>query len=252
MLRKLLWLSLLFLQACTTSQDIKQPSLKDAAYYNVQLGLAYLQSGDILRAKRKLLLAQQQAPNSEITLGAMGYFLENTGNDSDAAKAYRKAIHLNPQSGSAQNNYGAYLCRHGRYQESERYFLLAASNLNYLNTAQAYENAGLCMRFAKQEDKALNYFSHALSQDAQRSVALLNSSQIYFQQQNYIQAKSYLDRYLKVVTQPNRAALELALNLSKQLHDDVASEHYMLILQSRYPQARGLAPLNLGKKQLYY
>ena len=117
---------------------------KTSANYNAQLGLAYLKQGNTQAAKNKLLLALQQSPDDPLILDSMAYFFEITGEIKLADNYYLQAIKRAPKSGAAQNNYGVFLCRHKRYQESLNHFSLAVKDNNYLNTAQAYENAKLC------------------------------------------------------------------------------------------------------------
>src|ERR1043165_9760840 len=97
------------LTACSVFSKSKiQVSGLQASDVNVQLGLAYLENGDVQRAHQKLLLAEQQSPGSLQAKGAMGYFLESTGSLPSADAYYRRAITLNPKSGAAQNNYGTF------------------------------------------------------------------------------------------------------------------------------------------------
>lgn len=136
-----------------------------AAAYNVQLGLAYLKQGNRQRAKQKLLKALEEAPDSLETNDAMAYFYENTQDNKKAEMYYQRAIEWHPEAGAALNNYGAFLCREKRYDEADIYFLKAIADPEYLNTARAYENAGLCALAANQSDKAQNYFKRALAED---------------------------------------------------------------------------------------
>ena len=56
----------------------KKPDLSKAASYNIQLGLGYLKQGDRPRAKKKLLTALKQEPNSADANAAMAYYFEQT------------------------------------------------------------------------------------------------------------------------------------------------------------------------------
>jgi len=135
----------IFCIVITSCSSSSLKSQEKAANYNAQLGLAYLQQGDIKLAKTKLLLALQQSPSSTpLILDSMAYFLEVTGENKLAEAYYLKAIKYFPKNGAAQNNYGVFLCRHKRYKESLHHFSLAVKDNKYLNTAQAYENARLC------------------------------------------------------------------------------------------------------------
>src|SRR5438128_2314971 len=107
--------------SCTTGVPKPNPT---AANYNVELALSYLQQGNLTRAKYKLLLAQQQAPNDPVVNDAMGYFLERTGEVNKAESYYLQAINAAPKSGAAQNNYGTFLCRQKHYQKAITHFML--------------------------------------------------------------------------------------------------------------------------------
>lgn len=262
MLKKIIvGILILNLAACSIFSRPKIPATGlQAADTNVQLGLAYLQSGDVQRAKQKLLLAEQQAPASTESQGAMGYFLESTGNLSQAEAYYRRAVTLNPKSGAAQNNFGTFLCRRGRYTEADQHFLLALQDPSYLNTAQVYENAGLCAMQGRDTNKAMGYFTQAITQDPKRAISWLELGRINYQQKNYSQAQQYLDRYMQLTKEPTANALWLAAVLARALGNENAAGRYTLMLQTRFPTSDAYKALmrtpklknTQQKKQLYY
>jgi type IV pilus assembly protein PilF len=249
------------LTACSIfSKSKTQISGPQASDVNVQLGLAYLQNGDVQRAHQKLLLAEQQSPGSLQAQGAMGYFLESTGSLSSADAYYRRAIALNPKSGAAQNNYGTFLCRRGRYSEADRHFLLALQDPTYLNTAQVYENAGLCAMQIPDTKKAMGYFIQAITQDPKRGISWLELGRISYQTKDYKQAQQYLDHYMQLVKEPTANALWLGAVLARALGNQTAAGSYTLMLQTRFPlsdayKALLQTPKTKAKqksKQLYY
>lgn len=163
------WIIVIFtilLSACSTMPN--QSSNPEAATINTQLGLKYLQQGDIPSAKSKLLLALQEDSNNPIVVDAMGYFWERTGDLDSAEEYYLCAIKLGAHKGEVQNNYGTYLCRHKRYQESIKHFLLAVQDVNYLHVAAAYENAGLCALRIPDKKLARKYLQLAVQHDPSR------------------------------------------------------------------------------------
>ena len=262
MLKKIvLGILILNLAACSIFYRPTVPATgPQAADTNVQLGLAYLQSGDVQRAKQKLLLAEQQAPASTESQGAMGYFLESTGNRSQAEAYYRRAVTLNPKSGAAQNNYGTFLCRKGNYKDADQHFLLALQDPSYLNAAQVYENAGLCAMQIPDASKAMGYFTQAITQDPKRAVSWLELGRISYQQKNYPQAQQYLDRYMQLTKDPTANALWLGAVLARALGNGEGAGRYTLMLQTRFPNSDAYKALvrtpklkNIQKnKQLYY
>ena len=136
-----------------------------ASSYNMQLGLAYLKQGNRQRAKQKLLIAIAQNPNSPYANEALGYYFEQTQEAAQAELYYNKALQLAPNTGAILNNYGDFLCHQKRYTEANEYFLKAAADSHYLNTALAYENAGICALAAHKTIDAEKYFKIALLQD---------------------------------------------------------------------------------------
>lgn len=252
---------MVILTACSIfSRSKTQAVSPQASDVNVQLGLAYLQNGDVQRAHQKLLLAEQQAPGSLQAQGAMGYFLESTGNLTAADAYYRRALALNPRSGAAQNNYGTFLCRRGKYSEADQHFLLALQDPAYLNTAQVYENAGLCAMQIPDTDKAIGYFTQAITQDPKRAIAWLELGRISYQTKEYQLAQQYLDHYMQLVKEPTANALWLGAVLARALGNKAAAGSYTLMLQTKFPNSDAYKALiktpkiksKQKSKQLYY
>lgn len=141
-----------------------------SAKLNVQLGVGYLQQGRVGEAKQKLLLSLRQAPHWAPVFDALAYYYSSIGDLNLAEHYYKSALRLDAYSGALLNNYGVFLCRHYRYKESERYFLLAVADKNYANAAKAYENAALCALKNNNVMRAKYYFAKALQLDPQSKV----------------------------------------------------------------------------------
>ena len=238
--RLLSFLSLLLLQACQPGMKIQAEQLAqaqkhgNAASYNTQLGMAYLKQGDRPRAKRKLLNALKLAPNSADVNVAMAYYLEKTGDINEAETYYRKALSFAPTSGIQLNNYGTFLCRLGKYKEAESYFLKAVKDHQYLHTAGAYENAGLCAAAIPDYPKAKDYFSKALEQDPQRKQSLYELVTIELKQKHVNEALAYLQRY---------PALSLNDSVLLAMAQDAAHQAGKTAVEADYKQR--LSRLNL-------
>jgi type IV pilus assembly protein PilF len=169
-----------------------------AAKINVRLGLAYLDRDDISRAKQKFLLALELSPKIPEPWYAMGYFQEKTGNMEEAQNYYLKAVKLGRGRGDSLNNYGTFLCRQGNYKDSIDYFLKAVKDPKYLDSAAAYENAGLCARKIPDKMRAIVYFNKAVTEDPNRPLALINLAELHYQQGSYVLARNELRQYLQI------------------------------------------------------
>lgn len=166
--------------ATTMQSDEAEEKIDKAksAKINAQLGMAYLEQQDFHRAKQKLLLALDEAPNAPESLYSMAYFQETTGNLPEAKQYYLRAIKVAAKRGDVQNNYGTFLCRQGEYQAAIDHFMLAVKDGSYLNPGDAYENAGLCALKMKAPREAKVYFQRALQEDPERKRAKIKLAQL--------------------------------------------------------------------------
>lgn len=241
-LRVIVIACIVLLSACVSKQKPQtltqnRGGAAKAASYNTQLGLAYLEQGNISRAKKKLLLALSQAPNSAEVNGSMAYYLETTGDIKKADAYYKKANKLAPNSGPQLNNYGAYLCRQGMYHEAVNRFERAVNDPNYINTAGAYENAGLCAMAIPDIKMAKKYFDKAIRQDPTRRQSLQQLVGISQQLKDYRQALAYADM-LDKSKQLSAEAAHYAYLASKSMGDAKKMLHYRVLLQSQFPRSK--------------
>ncbi len=160
----------LLLSACAYKQS---PENLTAASYNVELGLGYLAQDDRLRAREKLLRAAHQAPNLLKTHLALAYYYQTVGDIHAADHAYQHALKIDSKAGRTNNNYGAFLCAQGEYQDAMLYFLRAMEDPHYPQTVSAYENAALCSAKMADDKTAAYYADLALQQDPKRTDLLL-------------------------------------------------------------------------------
>lgn len=228
--RYLLIIVSIFLQGCQHPEDksesvIKKPDLSKAATYNIQLGLGYLKQGDRPRAKKKLLMAMKQEPNSADVNAAMAYYFEQTNEMTEAKKYYLKAISLSSEGGAQLNNYGTFLCRQGDYKKAESYFLKAVKDVQYINTSAAYENAGLCALEIPDNDKAKLYFTNALDQDPSRKESFYELVKLETKMGHDAEAYALVQKHPDLVLN-DRVLLSLAKDISNKTGNYAVAEEY--------------------------
>ncbi|GAB4223764.1 MAG: PilW family type IVa pilus biogenesis/stability lipoprotein TapF [Gammaproteobacteria bacterium] len=228
------------LNACTLNSaelEQQQQDNQAAAEYNVDLGVAYLRQGNTERAQLKLNRALQQAPNSSSVYNALAYFAEKTAQPDKAKTYYEKAIALDPQAGAPENNYGAFLCRQGKYQQAQHHFKAAINKPNYIKVANAYQNAGLCAVRAGDKNLAEHYFKRAVAQDPQLWPALYQLAKLAYEKKRYQEANQYLARYVLLNKQPEPEVLWLAIQVARGLGDHQQAQHFVTLLKTRFPQS---------------
>ena len=239
----------MLLSACAGNSRTGATDASEAAEINMRLGLNYMQRGDYEFALEKLEKALQQDPNLPSAHNTIAILYQRLGEEEKAEKHFKKAVELAPQYSEAQNNYGAFLCRQQRYDEAEARFLIAVENPLYQSVAEAYENAGLCAMQKPDVKKAESYFRRALQIEPALSKSLLQMAEISYEQQNYLQARAYVQRFHNAATWTPRALL-LGIKTENKLGDEDAVASYILILRSRFPDSDEMQLVNQGVEKL--
>jgi len=219
---------------------------EDAAAYNVQLGFAYMERGNLSVAKEKLDRALEQQPNSAAVHSALGLLHERLNEPAKADEFYRTAARLAPENPDFINNYAVYLCKQGRTEEGVRRFLEAASNRMYRTPEVAYTNAGVCQRAAKRDDEALANFRRALDIRPNFAEAAYQIGQLDFEKGRFPEARTQIDGYLSSFDATPDLLL-LGVRVAHAQGDRLAQERYARRLRVDFPdsqQVRALSDLN--------
>jgi len=195
----LIGLVLALFQGCvTTSTRVRtsEPSEEEAAIANLNLGVAYLRQGRPELALERLDRALSQNPRLADAHSTIALAYDQLGELEEAANHYRRATQLEPDNAAAANSYAVFLCRNDNWGDAERYFRRAADNPLYTTPEAALTNAGVCARGAGETDRAEQYFREALARNPIFPDALYNMTDLAFQNDNYLQARAFSQRYL--------------------------------------------------------
>ena len=207
------------LQACYVPVNPQPSQNEKASKINVQLGIGYLQQNNLELANEKLSKAIRQNPDSAPAHNAFAILQDRLRQTEKAEYHYKEATSLDPENSQAANNYGAFLCRHGRERESEKYFLQALKNPLYSTPEVAYTNAALCLLQlgeAKETQRAKEYLNKAIAVNSDYGPALLVMANLLFEEGEYAAAKPYLDHY-SLVARASARSLWLAIRNTLQL-----------------------------------
>ena len=221
---------------------------KDAAAYNVQLGLAYLNQGDLQQAKDKLDRALKQNPDSADVHSARAYLFEHLNDPAQADSEFRTALRIAPRDPQIINNYAVYLCQTGRTDEGVKRFLESARNALYQTPWAAYTNAGVCLHAAKRDDEARTNFERALQIRPNFPEATYQLATMEFTRGELAPARQRIDAYLGSFEETPDLLL-LGVRVARAQGDKMAAQRYARKLQLDFPssdQARALAALDRG------
>jgi type IV pilus assembly protein PilF len=98
---------LLLLGACSQQKN-SDIDYERASEINTNLGIAYMQSGDLNQAKEKMEKALKQDPESATGNMAYGLLMQRINEPELADKHFKKALDLKPTDPNLQNNYGGF------------------------------------------------------------------------------------------------------------------------------------------------
>jgi len=206
------------------------------AIVNTQLGLGYLRNGQLDLAFERLNTATEADPGYAMAHNGLALVYDRLNRPEKAEEQFKIAIDLNPSDSAAMTNYGAFLCQHNRIDEGEEYFKKAVANPLYTKPAMAYSNAGICKLRADDRAGAEVYFRAALKADPRFPIALLNMAQISFDDQAFLAARAYMQRYEEVSNHSPRS-LWLGIQIEEMLGDKNAVSSFAMLLKSNYPDS---------------
>lgn len=236
------------LSGCVTTNERAGADLARAAEYNASLGTQYLNTGDLKKARVKLLKAlEQDSANAQANF-SYAMLLARVKQPGDAETHFRKAISLLPDENYYVDAFGVFLCEQGRYRDATEQFLKSATNPYNETPEYAYNNAGSCaMRLGRIDDAQANS-REALRKNPRFTPALLNLAEISLQQEKIEVADAYYSRYLKYGAH-TPDSLWLGIQIKRFLGDQAAIDEFGLRLKRDFPQSRETL-LYLESKQL--
>lgn len=251
-MKKLLVSALLLLAGCTTT-EVQTPGaktdLKEAAALNTQLGIDYMRAGQMDLALEKLKRAIDQDPDLAVAHSSIALVYQRKGDAELAEEHYREALDLNKHDPGTLNNFGVFLCARGKIADAEEMFLKAAKSTDNTTPADAWANAGVCVRRDKKNpERAEEYFRQALQLNPRHANALAQMAQLSYAKKDHLRARAFLSRY-ESVTKPAPEMLALGARNERALGDLAAARAYERRLRADYPDSQEIYDLmNSAKK----
>ncbi|MDB6096449.1 MAG: pilF [Francisellaceae bacterium] len=217
--------------------SLKGPQLEKAAQINIELGLNYLEQGEMARAKSKFMHALELSPHSPEVHSALAFFLERIGDIKEAQLHHLKALKYARVNGMVYNNYGAFLCRQNRTKEADAAFQKSLHDKTYPRTAEVLENAGLCALKIPDYKKAEHYLLTAIQQDPLRAKAMIALSDLFISKGQYDKASHYYASFQKI-SKPTPHSLLVGIRLNQALNNNLEVRNLELMLKNLYPDSK--------------
>lgn len=223
------------MSACSSTGTVKNK--KERADVHVQLGVRYLSMDKLNFAKENLEEALDLDPGNAEALNALAFLHEKLLKPEEAEELYEEAHDAAPDDLGVLNNFGRFLCEHGRYEKGISYLKQAFSSP--LNNRQwlALTNAGRCELTQGRVDAAEAYFRQALQLHSFYAPALLEMQKLSYQKGEYWAAKGFLERYLSV-GKHTAETLWHAYQTERALGNRSAAEEYREMLLETFPLSK--------------
>ena len=224
-----------YLFACatqsTTSTTNQPPQDINSLVNN---SLVYAQRGALIQAQKTIQEALAINPNNVDANNMAGLIYGKTNQPSLAVEHFEKALSKASNDASTLNNYGNFLCDHGKTQDAEKKFLRAATHVSNPHPEIAYTNAGLCSMRVPNLDQAAAYFKSALDYQENNTIALFQLAQINFTKNRGVPALERLHAYAQY-GQHSPATLKLGIEIGRLIRDKEVEVGYFNLLQNNFP-----------------
>ncbi|WP_077339222.1 type IV pilus biogenesis/stability protein PilW [Pseudocolwellia agarivorans] len=209
----------------------------EIAMTRISLGMGYLNMGNTTQAKLNLEKAKRFAPNLTQVYTAFAHYYDVVDEPEQAITAFEKALSLDADDADTLNNYGVFLCKREKYDESEKYMLKAIAVPSYLLVSQSYENLALCQLEAKNFEKAEMYLAKSISHSPSSASALLQMLRLQYAMGKYDEAIAYLRRYEKSTRRFTPNALALAYKVYEKMNNRGIAKNYASLLVKMFPNS---------------
>ena len=219
---------------------------RNRARIHTELGAAYYERGNMAVALEHLRTATSADPNYALAYSMLGLVYADLKENKLAQSNFERALSLAPNDPDINHNFGGFLCRTNREDESIKYFMQAVNNPLYTHPWRSYSAAGLCMLNKGKAKEAEEFFQRALRLEPDDPTALLSMGQIRYRQGNLEEARKLVLRFNRIVN-PNAESLWLALRVERKLGERNAEAGYANQLRRRFVNSREYQLLQRGE-----
>jgi type IV pilus assembly protein PilF len=206
------------------------------AQLHAEIAAGFFERGQMEVALQELGEAVKLDPRNPKIYNVYGLVYAVMGQDADAQQNFLKGLELAPNDSEIRQNWGWYLCTHGRAKESLAEFELAVRNPLYRTPDISLANAGKCAASIGETARAADFYKRALAIAPNNVVAGYNMSLLAYRERNYADARAYMRRVMQQ-TNPPPEALYLGMCIERKLGDQPSETSYASQLRNRYPES---------------
>lgn len=229
-----IFICVLSLVSCTSTRI--QNSEK-ASQLNAELGLAYVVQGRYEQGLAKLNKAISLNPDNAKAYLYIAELYRRLKENERADDYFKRALDVDPDDSSINNNYGAFLCANKKYDAAFKYLKLALLNPVYPDRGEVYENMGICAEAQGNVKVARENYIQAISLKPNLGTSLLAVAQLDFDAQKIKSSEKYLGYYNRVAKQTPQS-LWLGILIANKKKDKKTIESLSWSLNRKFPEAK--------------
>jgi len=182
---------------------------KKEAEARVQMGVTYLEQGNLPMAMRELTRADELDPDNAEVQMMLGLTYQARGDLAKAEEYLRRAIDRKPDYGDAHNNLGVLLAKQKRWDEAAREFEAAAGNVFYTTPEWAYYNLGEVERMRKEPARAEEAYRRSLRANERYAPAYIGLAALLGEKGKWDEAEAVLARCVQLLPEYAPGWMEL-------------------------------------------
>ena len=223
-------------------------SRQEKATLNMQMGVRYLELGMLEVAKEKLEIAYDLDSRNPEILNALAVFYERIKDNIKAEDLYESASSRDPDNYSIKNNFGRFLCERGEPDKGMALLKTALESPMNNRPWMAQSNMGICLLQQNQPMQAEGFFRQALQANPEYSPALKEMLKLSYNNQQYLSARAFLERYL-AVTKHNADTLWFAYQTERAMGNQQGAEEYKEQLLTNFPASKEALDIKTATSQ---
>lgn len=241
----ILLLVLLVPAGCVTVTDSRftREADRDQAVENyVELGRAYIDKGNLERARKHLNRALDLNPDDSAANAAKALIYQSEGDEELAEEAFRTAVENDPSYTQARMYYGSFLFSRNRFAEARDQFRAATENTAYDKRAAAFYNLGTTEERLENPAAAAEAYRRAVELSRGNAEALLALARSLVETGDYSAASRYYSRLLNVMQRDPRLthspqSLLTGIRISRYFGERDRESSFALLLKNQFPDS---------------
>lgn len=212
-----------------------------AAEQYVQLGISYMQEGNMELATARIKRALELRPNYPDALAVMGLIYQTEQEAGLAEKYFKEALDADSRFTRGRTYLASLYYSQRKLDDALKQFRIASEDVRYPNRAQVFSNLGLIESLQGRTADAIVSYRKSLTLDRNQPPLRLTLASLYAAQEEYVQANVFYAQFRDMVRTGGLvhtpASLELGIDLARRRGDLDTVSSLMLVLKNLYPDS---------------